>query len=176
MSYFSTLEMDRIGAISFATLSLFIVGGHLFLSDKVRFSKRIAVGLAAALLLVLYWVIGLSTSSVIHLREIIAFTSIYSALLFVVICEAMILGLAVKLTRWRGEHWTKELDYVYLAFGSVGLLMSINRLPEVSDRAEISDVYGPLVLATALVLRAIKTRAEIGGWNQRLSTIELDSP
>jgi hypothetical protein len=38
------------------------------------------------------------------------------------------------------------------------------RLPD--RRFERADILAPLVLATAIVIRVVKTRAEIGEWNK----------
>ena len=78
----------------------------------------------------------------------------------------MILGLAAALTRWRGEVWVKEMDYIYLLLGACGLAMSISRLDIVTEKLAFPEYIGPFVLATALAIRAIKTRAEINGWNK----------
>jgi hypothetical protein len=62
--------------------------------------------------------------------------------------------------------WVKELDYVYLLLGACGLAMSTNRLDVVSEKMSAPEYLGPFILATALVVRAIKTRVEINGWNK----------
>jgi hypothetical protein len=67
-------------------------------------------------------------------------------------------------TAQRGENWTKELDYVYLSISSLGIGGSLNRLEFLTGRSAWADVIAPLVLATAVVIRFIKTRAEIEGW------------
>ena len=43
---------------------------------------------------------------------LVGVTFVYAAFLFLVLSEMMISGLASVLTRWRGEVWVKELDYV----------------------------------------------------------------
>jgi hypothetical protein len=71
----------------------------------------------------------------------------------------------------------KELDYIYLALGSTGILASINRLPFVTGKIDSGDILAPLLLTTAVVIRFIKTRAE-GGINQTftipLSFLQVD--
>jgi hypothetical protein len=54
--------------------------------------------------------------------------------------------------------------HVYLGLGLVGLLVSLNKLEIVADKLSITDIFGPFLIATALVIRVIKTRAEIGHW------------
>jgi hypothetical protein len=44
--------------------------------------------------------------------------------------------------------------------------VTVNRLDVVGDRVTRIDLAAPLILATAIILRVIKTRAEIGGWNK----------
>lgn len=85
---------------------------------------------------------------------------------FVLINEALLLGLASFLTKWRGEAWTKELDYLYLSLAAFGVVLSVNRLEIVPDKATGIDIYGPAVVAISLAIRFTKTRAEIGGWNK----------
>jgi hypothetical protein len=87
-------------------------------------------------------------------------------MLFVLLSEAMLRGFANILTAKRGEKWTKEIDYVYLAIGSVGILASLSRIEVLTGRVMGTEILAPLVLTTAIVIRFIKTRAEIGGWNK----------
>jgi hypothetical protein len=98
--------------------------------------------------------------------QLLLATCIFALFLFIVLSEALIVGLGRKLTGWRGEKWVKEIDYVYLFLGAVGLAMSINRLENIDQKLSFPEFYGPFILATALVLRGIKTRAEINGWNK----------
>ena len=91
---------------------------------------------------------------------------IYGVTLFVLLSDLMIWRLAKYLPAKRGEKWTKEMDYVYLTIGAAGILASINRIEFLTGRFERADIIAPLVLTTAVVIRFIKTRAEIGGWNK----------
>ncbi|WP_137044872.1 hypothetical protein [Pseudolabrys sp. FHR47] len=106
----------------------------------------------------------------IHLIEMIAATFVYAGMLFLTLCEILIAGLAARLTQWRSEKWVKELDYLYLGLAAVGLASSIDRLQIVSNKITISEVTGPFLLATALVIRTIKTRADIGGWAKNITS------
>lgn len=90
----------------------------------------------------------------------------YGVALFIVLSNYMQKGFAERLTRWRGEKWIKELDYAYLTLGSAGILATVNRLSFVTGRIEAGDMLAPVLLTTAVVIRFIKTRAEIGGWNK----------
>lgn len=104
---------------------------------------------------------------------------IYGVATFVALSTLFTEGLARRLTRWRGEKWVKELDYVYLTLGCFGI-PSVNRLSFVTSRLETSDLLAPVLLTTAIVIRFIKTRAEICGWNKpeyrSPSPLEGDSP
>jgi hypothetical protein len=77
------------------------------------------------------------------------------------------LGTYSFMPRKRGEHWTKEIDYVYLGFGFLGLMASVGKLQNVPGNFNpLPGMLGPMLVATAIVLRVIKTRAEIAGWNK----------
>jgi hypothetical protein len=90
----------------------------------------------------------------------------YGVMLYVILCDTLMLWLADYLTRKRGENWVKELDYLYLTLGALGVLGSVNRLELLSGRFSKADIFAPAVLTTAVVIRFIKTRAEINGWNK----------
>jgi hypothetical protein len=91
----------------------------------------------------------------------------YAAASYAVICDGLRFGgWAARLTEKRGAKWIKELDYVYLGLGSLGIVGSISRLPAVGGHYTRLDLLGPIVLTTALVVRLVKTRAEIDGWNR----------
>jgi hypothetical protein len=102
----------------------------------------------------------------VHYFELVGATFVYAGFLFVVLSEILIAGFGSVLTRWRGEIWVKELDYIYLVLGAFGLAMSTNRLEIVDEKLSMPEYFGPFVLATALIVRAIKTRAEINEWNK----------
>jgi hypothetical protein len=91
---------------------------------------------------------------------------IYGVASFVALSTLLTEGLAHRLTKWRGEKWVKELDYVYLTLGCAGILASVNRLPFVTEKIDAGDLLAPVLLTTAIVIRFIKTRADIGGWNK----------
>jgi hypothetical protein len=106
----------------------------------------------------------------IGLSSLVSITVMYGVLLFVVLCDAMTRGLARYLTDRRGEKWTKEMDYLYLTIGAVGILLSINRVEFVTERLRSVDILAPLILTTAVVIRFVKTRAEIGEWSKQKTT------
>jgi hypothetical protein len=98
--------------------------------------------------------------------EVSAILFAYGVMLFVLLSEAMLRGFANILTTRRGEKWTKEIDYVYLTIGSVGILASLSRIEVLTDRVMGTEIFAPLFLTTAIVIRFIKTRAEVGDWNK----------
>ncbi|MEH2592225.1 hypothetical protein [Bradyrhizobium sp. AZCC 1721] len=103
----------------------------------------------------------------VTLRQMGVTLVIYAAALYALICDGLRFGWAARLTKMRGEKWIKELDYVYLSLGALGILGSINRLDLApSGHYTRLDFLGPIILTTALVVRFVKTRADIGGWNK----------
>jgi hypothetical protein len=142
-----------------------LVPTHLAIGWQPRtFSRRLIEWIAA---LWLVYAIGLSFQSSMPLRDVAITLASYSAALFVLLSDMLINGGAAWLTWKRGENWTKEIDYVYLGFGFFGLIASLGKLQNVSgDFNPLPGMLGPMLVATAIVLRAIKTRAEVAGWNK----------
>jgi hypothetical protein len=144
-----------------------------FFSDKLKIRRRVVSELIMGALCV-----GLSVAFIILFfdRKDIplvtwgVFIYAYSITLFIVISEAMLWKGAKYLTKKRGSKWVKELDYIYLSLGAVGIFGSLSRVEGLAGRTTKFDILGPIVLATALVLRFIKTRAEIAGWNKSNSS------
>jgi hypothetical protein len=120
----------------------------------------------------LAYCVQLSFQSEVRVREVMLALAMYSVILFVALSELLPRRLAAQLTSWRGEIWTKELDYVYLGLGVLGLMMSLGKIENVSDKFDAPGIFGAGLVATALVLRTIKTRAEIAGWNKLKNNIE----
>jgi hypothetical protein len=96
--------------------------------------------------------------------------SLYGASLFVIVCDVLLAGGSHFLTARRGENWVKEIDYVYLSLGAVGVLGTLNKLDWLGQKSSVSDLLGPALLTTALVLRFVKTRAEVAGWNKPITS------
>jgi hypothetical protein len=61
---------------------------------------------------------------------------------------------------------TLERVRLIRSLGLVRILGSVNRIEQVSGRFSKVDILAPVVLVTAVVIRFIKTRADIGGWNK----------
>jgi hypothetical protein len=122
--------------------------------------------LALIFAIAIFGVMLLPFETDLRLEAVAGLTIIYGSILYIVICEAMLAGLAQWLTRKRGEQWVKELDYLYLTLGAFGVLATINRIDHLQGRLSKFDLFVPIALATAVVIRFIKTRAEIAGWNK----------
>ena len=90
----------------------------------------------------------------------------YAASLFVILSDILLAGGAAYLTKARGEKWTKELDYVYFGLGGVGAFVTLNRLDLLSGPILNNEQIGLAILASSIVVRLIKTRADIGDWNK----------
>jgi hypothetical protein len=137
---------------------------HFWLGPSKSRLSRIMTGFMLAAWLL--WFLGLGFYNEIRFRDVLLAVLCYSAVLFVFLSELLMKGGAAWLTKRRGEKWIKEIDYFYLALAAAGLVISIGQLQAVSDKISLPGTIGTLVLATAIVLRAIKTRTDIGGWNR----------
>jgi hypothetical protein len=133
--------------------------GH---SKQIILMTVLIVGLAALMFIVLA-----RTREPFGFPELASVLLLYGVGLFVILGDLMLNG-AKYFTRKRGAKWTKELDYFYLAIGSVGILIALNRVGSLTGRFEGIDIHviAPLFLTTAVVIRFIKTRAEIEEWNK----------
>jgi hypothetical protein len=94
-------------------------------------------------------------------REVALVLLVYGITLLIVICEWLLIW-GPELT----EMWVKEIDYIYLLLGALGITGSVNRAEGITHRFAKMDIVGPAVLTTAIVFRLVKTRAGIGGWNK----------
>jgi hypothetical protein len=149
---------------------VFYVGSAIILfAHFVGRSEGVLLFLVAVLVVVagLFFFAMWHTPEPIRLSLVVAILVVYSVAFFVLLSEALLRGVAKFLTRWSGEKWIKEMDYFYLGIGAVGIVASINRVEFLTGRFERADIVAPLILATAVVMRVVKTRAEIAGWNTR---------
>jgi hypothetical protein len=148
-------------------LILYFGAALIWLMHFFRQSFRFTVlTLAIIGIVVVIFVVLARTREAMSVNELTSLLLLYGVSLFVVLGDILMAGLAEYLTAWRGENWTKELDYVYLTIGSLGIVGSLNRLEFLTGRSAWTDVVAPLVLTTAIVIRFIKTRAEIERWNR----------
>jgi hypothetical protein len=119
----------------------------------------------ALLILLLFGVLAYSQQPT-PLVRVASVLIAYGAALFVVLSELLLRGVAKFLTSKRGEKWTKEMDYFYLTLGILGIIGSLGKIKWLFGRFENADIIAPILLMTAVVIRFIKTRAEIGEWNK----------
>jgi peptidoglycan/LPS O-acetylase OafA/YrhL len=132
----------------------------------------IILALCAAAIITLF---ASDTNRHVPFEEMFAVTCVYGSGLYAIVFDAL-RSRAARLTITRGDKWIKELDYPYLFLGAVGLMVSINKLDVVSDRRTWIDLVGPLIVATAVVIRLLKTRADIEGWNKPGFSSEQKTP
>jgi hypothetical protein len=146
----------------------FVLFGASFLA--VHFYFRIPPWPVFAILVacgLMYEGMGLASANErISLGLIAGVLFLCGSLLYVFLCEKLLRDWAYKLTVRRGEKWVKEIDYLYLSLGGIGVLGLLNRMETLTNRYTKADVYAALILTSAIVLRMIKTRAEIGEWNK----------
>jgi hypothetical protein len=143
----------------------------IFIAVKSMFPKypaiRLAVlGILTGMAVTVFIELFNHAGQAMSLDQLIAVIVTYSAALYTAICELLQLRYGQILTRWRGEKWAKELDYPYLFFGAIGLVITMNRLDIASTHISRIEIIGPLIVATAVVIRLVKTRVEIAGWNK----------
>jgi len=96
---------------------------------------------------------------------VLLFIALYGVPLYIVLCEILLQGGAQWLTKKCGGKWVKGLDYVYLTFGVLGIIGSASKIEQIKDKFSGVEILALLSLVTAVVIRFIKTRAEIGDWN-----------
>jgi hypothetical protein len=141
--------------------------GLIWLLHFFRQSARItALTFSIIGLVVVIFVVLVRTREAMSVSALTSLLLLYGVSLFVILGDILMGGLAKYLIAKRGEKWTKELDYVYLSIGSLGIVGTLNKRDFVSGRSDWADVIAPLILTTAVVIRVTKTRAEIEGWNK----------
>jgi hypothetical protein len=163
--------MEEVHYVEAAIFSAYILAGIAIWMHVVRtkFRARTIIILNFAVLLgTLALVIAetILTGERLAFREFLALDFLFSMLLYVVLCEALLSGGSRLLTKWRGDKWAKELDYPYLILGGFGVVLAIGRSSLDAGRVTFPQTIGPIAVSIALVIRAIKTRAEINRWNE----------
>jgi uncharacterized membrane protein len=103
----------------------------------------------------------------VDLAWVIATLLMYAVPLYVFLADVLRFWLAKPLTTWRGEKWTKDLEYLYNGLGALGIVGAVSRMTFVSNTFRKLDIIWPAILTTAFVLKFIKTRAEAGEWNKK---------
>jgi hypothetical protein len=150
---------------------IFFLGVVMMLSVHLYYKRRdrgILILLFGLIVVVagLIFIVLSQRPEPIAFRYVAEVLVVYAIGLFVILSEVMLMGLARLLTAKRGEKWVKEIDYFYLTIGAGGILASMNRIEFLTGRFEGTDILAPLVLTTAVVIRFLKTRADIAGWNK----------
>jgi DMSO/TMAO reductase YedYZ heme-binding membrane subunit len=146
-------------------LAVGLIPAHLTIArEPNQWSQRMMAVIAGVCLA---WAVQLSFQSNVSLSEMTLTLIWFSSALFVLLSEMLMGSTGAWLTKLRGEQWTKEIDYFYLTFAGFGVIASLGKVGNVSQKVDvIPGMLGPMLVATAIILRAIKTRAEIGGWNK----------
>ena len=114
--------MEEVDYFEAAILSMYILAGIAIWMHVVRtkFKARTIVILSFAVLLGTVAIVIAETilaGEQLAFREFLALDFLFSMLLYVVLCEALLSGGSQFLTKWRGDKWAKELDYPYLILG-----------------------------------------------------------
>jgi hypothetical protein len=106
-----------------------------------------------------------------HVNELlfILFLFLWGGAVYSVIVELLRLGLGVYLSgQQRSNKWIRRLEYPCLLFSILGVVVTINRLPIMTQTIPVIDhldLIGPVILMTAATIKFAKTRAEIGDWH-----------
>ncbi|UYN96579.1 MAG: hypothetical protein KIT25_06500 [Enhydrobacter sp.] len=137
--------------------------------ERPRLVVLQAVGAAVAVLLFVKLVFQRAPGA--HgLREaadLAVLLAVWGALLYTALVNWIVHGGgAARLLAWRGEKWVKECDYVYTGLAIPGAIGSLARASELLQGPAAWDLLAPLVLVLAIVVRLIRTRAEIEGWTK----------
>jgi hypothetical protein len=147
-------------------VAFYVAGVGIWLLHFFRQTGRLAIFVIALTGLAALLFVGIiAKHEAISIFTLTSVIWLYGVCLYVVLCDLMLWKFARFLTSWRGPQWTKEIDYFYLSLASVGIIVTLNRFEFVTGHIPLVDVIAPLILTTAIVLRYIKTRAEIEGWN-----------
>jgi hypothetical protein len=110
----------------------FVLLAHLISKSRSIMPFIGLIAIVTALVFVILW----HAPEPIGLSLLIALLVLYGATIFVLLSDLMLMGFAKFLTAKRGAKWVKELDYVYLTIGTIGILATVNRLDIVRGRFE----------------------------------------
>jgi site-specific DNA recombinase len=98
--------------------------------------------------------------------QALALLIFYGVSTFIFVSEWLIERGARYLTHLRGDRWIKELEYLYVALGTIGVVSLLNKWDKLDPAWEKIDLVAPMLFASAIVVKLIKVRAEIGRWNE----------
>jgi hypothetical protein len=108
----------------------------------------------------------LTTGEGVWKTQALALLIFYGVSTFIFVSEWLIERGARYLTQLRGDRWIKELEYLYVALGTIGVVSLLNKWDKLGPTWEKIDLAAPLLFASAVVVKLIKVRAEIGRWNE----------
>jgi hypothetical protein len=140
---------------------------HFYFEITMEFPFNVLIPILAILTATIFFILFFHEEERIEVMQAMMFLYLYIIALYITLCDILLNGFARYLTRKFGENWVKAMDYFYLTLGTLGIFGSLNRVDIFTGRMSRADVIAPLVLATAIVIRYIKTRADIGGWNKK---------
>jgi hypothetical protein len=93
-------------------------------------------------------------------------TFMFGAAVYVFVAENFLQWAAPLLNRRRPGKWIKELEYPYLMLGTIGVFVAINRIDIVEGMGRSLDLWGPMLIASAIAVKLIKVRAETNDWDK----------
>jgi hypothetical protein len=134
--------------------------------NRPVFKKLPALGLMLSLLIIsVVSLLPVALNVRYHLSELFVSLIAFGIYLYVLLCEILVRGGARSLTNLRGSDWTKEIDYIYIALGLFGLGLTVGSSDIAYEKVALPSIFAWILVVTALVLRLIKTRAELNSWN-----------
>jgi hypothetical protein len=149
----------------FYYVSAFLLVAH-FRKGREAGGPGLVLAFASIMLGITVFAFLMYNSEPMRFRVVAGAVFMFGTMLFVFLSELLLLGWAKHLTEKRGKHWTKEMDYFYLALGFVGVFVALGRIDRLTGRFDNIDLVAPMVLTAALAIRFVKTRAEVGEWNE----------
>jgi uncharacterized membrane protein len=144
-----------------------VIASVIHSNSKVRSRTRLTVPAIIIALVALVFIANcFLPKRTIDLTQGISLLVMFGAAFYAVLCDVFRFGLARWLTKMHGEKWIKEIDYVYLGFGVIGVILSMTKIDLIGGHNTQYELMGPLVVMSAIVIRLVKTRADIEGWNK----------
>src|ERR1700688_1964057 len=147
-----------------------VLNNHFYL-DKNHLVFGFATLFGVIVILLRFYTYSRWGRSDLPLLKAVLSLLVYGVMLFTMFSDFLLGDLAQFLTRIRGQQWVKELDYLYLMLGAFGIIGTLNSVDAVGGKLTGRyDIVGPLLIVSGIVVRIIKTRAEIGEWNSALKS------
>jgi len=150
-----------------------VISGVIYSNSKVRSRPQVMLAWSIIAIVAFVFVANcILPQKNIDFSQGVSLLVMFGAAFYAALCDAFRFGLARWLTRTRGEKWIKEIDYVYLGCGTVGVILSMTKIDLIGGHYTQYELMGPLVVMSAIVIRLAKTRADIEGWNKAPATAE----